>query len=91
MHISAANNIPVFAFFGPSGADHWGPWDNNLQMSAYSERNGHQRMGVHRVFSENRACQPCGKDGCNGSKISDCLMNMDIIKIKKDIQEMINA
>ena len=48
-------------------------------------------MGMHRVFSENRACQPCGKDGCNGSKISDCLMNMDFIKIKKDIQEMINA
>ena len=91
MHISAANNVPVFAFFGPSGADHWGPWDNNFQMSTYSERNGYQRMGVHRVFSENRACQPCGKDGCNGSKISDCLMNMDIIKIKKEIQEMNNA
>ena len=91
MHISAANNVPVFAFFGPSGADHWGPWDNNFQMSTYSERNGYQRMGMHRVFSEKRACQPCGKDGCNGSKISDCLMNMDIIKIKKEIQEMNNA
>lgn len=91
MHISAANNVPVFAFFGPSGADHWGPWDNNFHTSGYSERNGLQSMGMHRVFSESRTCQPCGKDGCNGSKISDCLMNMDIIKIKKDIQEMINA
>lgn len=91
MHVSAANNVPVFAFFGPSGADHWGPWDNNLKTSGYSERNGCQSMGMHKVFSENRTCQPCGKDGCNGSKISDCLMNMDLIKIKKGIQEMINA
>jgi heptosyltransferase-3 len=36
-----------------------------------------KRMGMHRVFSESRACQPCGKDGCNGTKISDCLMSMD--------------
>jgi len=33
MHISAANNIPVFAFFGPSGANHWGPWDNDMTQS----------------------------------------------------------
>jgi len=90
MHVSAANNVPVFAFFGPSGADHWGPWDNNFHASAYSERNGHQRMGMHRVFSESRACQPCGNDGCNGSKISDCLMRMNITNIKTEIQEMIN-
>ena len=90
MHVSAANNVPVFAFFGPSGADHWGPWDNNYQTSGYSERNGKQSMGMHRVFSESRACQPCGKDGCNGSKISDCLMNMNFNNIKEDIQEMVN-
>ena len=90
MHISAANNVPVFAFFGPSGADNWGPWDNNFQMSTYSERNGNQRMGIHRVFSETRPCQPCGNDGCDGSKISDCLMKMNINNIKKDIQEMFN-
>ena len=45
---------------------------------------------MHRVFSESRACQPCGKDGCNGSKISDCLMNMNFNNIKEDIQEMVN-
>ena len=71
------------AFFGPSGADQWGPWDNLLMKSGYTKRNGFQLMGMHRVFSESRACQPCGKDGCNGSKISDCLMeNKD-----KDCQE----
>ncbi len=88
MHISAANNTPVLAFFGPSGANHWGPWDNNMTQSSYTQNNGFQIMGKHRVFSESRKCQPCGKDGCNGTKVSDCLMNLDVDIIKENIQEM---
>ena len=88
MHISASNNIPVFAFFGPSGANHWGPWDNDLMESGYKKRNGFQTMGRHRVFAESRGCQPCGQDGCDGTKISDCLMTMDIDLIKRNILEM---
>ena len=88
MHISASNDIPVFAFFGPSGANHWGPWDNDCMESGYTKINGFQTMGRHRVFAESRGCQPCGKDGCNGSKVSDCLMAMDINLIKTNIKEM---
>lgn len=90
MHISAANDIPVLAFFGPSGTDHWGPWDNELMDSGYSRRNGFQKMGKHRVIAESRECQPCGKDGCDGTKISDCLMSLNIEFIKKNLDEMIN-
>jgi len=90
MHISASNNIPVLAFFGPSGADQWGPWDNDLMESGYTKRNGFQTMGRHRVFAESRECQPCGQDGCDGTKISDCLMAMDIDLIKRNIQEMLS-
>jgi heptosyltransferase III len=90
MHISAANNIPVFAFFGPSGANHWGPWDNDLMESGYTKINGFQTMGMHTVFSEGRECQPCGQDGCDGTKVSDCLMHLDIDIIKKNIQGMLN-
>ena len=89
MHISAANDIPVLAFFGPSGTDHWGPWDNESFESGYTKRNGYQTMGKHRVIAESRDCQPCGKDGCNGSKISDCLMNLDMQLIKNNIKEMV--
>jgi len=88
MHISASNHIPVFAFFGPSGANHWGPWDNSFMESGYTEINGFQTMGRHRVFAESRKCQPCGQDGCDGSKVSDCLMAMDINFIKTNIKEM---
>ena len=91
MHISAANNTPVLAFFGPSGADHWGPWDNDMMKSGYTTRRGFRSMGKHRVIQENWNCVPCGKDGCNGTKISDCLMNLDIEFIKKNIKEMANG
>jgi heptosyltransferase III len=90
MHISASNNVPVLAFFGPSGACHWGPWDNRIMDTGYNEISGFQSMGIHRVFSESRVCQPCGKDGCEGTKISDCLMSLDLKKIKEHIQEMLN-
>jgi heptosyltransferase III len=89
MHISASNNVPVFAFFGPSGACHWGPWDNSFMETGYTKVSGIQTMGKHKVFSENRSCQPCGKDGCNGTKVSDCLMALDIENIKKDIKEIL--
>lgn len=90
MHVSASNNIPVLAFFGPSGACHWGPWDNNLSLSGYKKTKGSQVMGIHRVLSESRLCQPCGQDGCNGSKISDCLMHLNFEKIKRNILEMLD-
>ena len=89
MHISAANNIPVLAFFGPSGADHWGPWDNDLMESEYTTRRGFRSMGKHRVIQENWECVPCGQDGCDGSKISDCLMKLNLGFIKNNIKEML--
>ncbi len=85
MHISAANDVPVLAFFGPSGADHWGPWDNDEKGSGYRQRKGFQTMGRHRVIQESWECVPCGKDGCEGTKISDCLMRLDMAFIQQNI------
>lgn len=92
MHISAANNVPVLAFFGPSGAFHWGPWDSTLEESSYFQKNGFQTMGKHRVLQVDWACAPCGKDGCNGSKVSDCLMQkgLNLETIKHHIREMLH-
>ena len=90
MHLSAANDTPVFAFFGPSPARAWGPRDNDETTDAtYPEKNGIQRMGKHMVFSESRACQPCVSDGCNHTQISDCLMDMDFARIRGCIDGML--
>lgn len=86
MHIAAALNTPVIAFFGPSGAFEWGPWDNDVCQNEYTKRNGIQSMGRHTVIQHNMDCVPCGKDGCNGTKVSDCLMNFDLDIVKEKIK-----
>lgn len=90
MHIAAANNIPVISFFGPSSAYHWGPWDNNYMTNKYKEKNGLQYMGKHMVIQESWKCIPCNKAGCNDSKISDCLINLDIKHVKIRLKEIIS-
>ncbi|TAN45400.1 MAG: putative lipopolysaccharide heptosyltransferase III [Nitrospirae bacterium] len=96
MHIAAAVGTPVVALFGPSGAFHWGPWDNapakTIQLqSPYEKRNGIQVFGRHTVIQSDRDCVPCGKDGCGGSKISDCLYEITPKVVIKVLSEKLEG
>jgi heptosyltransferase-3 len=60
LHIASALKTPVTAVFGPTSEQNWGPW-------------------MHpegRVIASGKSCRPCGRDGCGGSKRSDCLQTI---------------
>jgi len=90
MHISAANNTPVLAFFGPTTAVRWGPWDNKLQKSFYRRSGGVQKSGRNIVYSKNLDCIPCNQIGCDDSHKSLCLNFDNLSAVKRNIKEMIN-
>ncbi len=62
LHMASALKTPVIAIFGPTSEINWGPW---MHPKA-------------RVVAQNFSCRPCFKDGCAGSKMSDCLYTMRI-------------
>lgn len=65
MHIAAAMGTPTVAIFGPSGDREWGPWNIASRI----------------VTSTEHPCRPCGSDGCNGSKISECLTTLPVAQV----------
>lgn len=96
MHIAAAAGAKVVSIFGPSGAFDWGPWDNKAAVdfacaigeacnTPYPFGGGVQRFGKNTVIQMSAwTCIPCGQDGCEGSKRSDCLEDLapeEVIKI----------
>ncbi len=75
MHMAAAMGTPVVAIFGPSGDREWGPW--------------HTASCV--VASLTHDCRPCGQDGCNGSKISECLTTLPVAQVLAACEELLAA
>lgn len=72
LHISSATKTPMVALFGPTSELNWGPWLNK-----------NARI-VTRPFS----CRPCYKDGCGGSKKSDCLLTISTDEIMKALHSL---
>ena len=65
-HLASATQTPVISNFGPTNERNWGPWGGKHSVIALTTEN-----------SPTFACRPCGKDGCEGSKISQCLIQME--------------
>ncbi len=91
MHIAAAQNTPCIALFGPSGAFEWGAWDNDDGISGYTAKNGVQGMGKHVVLQAAWDCVPCGKDGCEGTKKSKCLLEYPMELAKSELKMIIET
>lgn len=92
MHMAAASGAKVVAVFGPSGAFHWGPWDNMAaarQPTPYPEESGVQTFGRNVVIQKAWECVPCGKDGCDGNKKSRCLDELEPAFVWKILEEVL--
>jgi len=89
MHISASNDVPTLAFFGPSIPYAWGPWDNSKIINEYSCYRGNQKMGKHKIIQKSWECVPCDAKGCKNSGKSDCLLELDFNTIKNELRTFI--
>ena len=65
-HLASAVKTPVVSIFGPTNEKNWGPWKGKYKV-----------IGLSIKDDEMFACRPCGQDGCEGTKISQCLVQLD--------------
>jgi heptosyltransferase III len=75
MHIAAAMGTPTVALFGPSGDMEWGPWCDRKRV----------------VASSTHTCRPCGRDGCGGGKISECLTTLPVAQVLAACLELLGS
>ncbi len=69
-HIACALKKPVVVLFGPSDDIKWGPWQNPHA----------------RVVRLDVPCKRCDQEGCGGTWMSDCLINLP----KKNVMHAVN-
>jgi len=69
-HLASAVKTPVISIFGPTNDKVWGPWKGKSKV-----------IGLSAQDAPMFTCRPCGMDGCEGSKISQCLVQMDPQKV----------
>lgn len=75
MHMAAAMQTPTVALFGPSGEAHWGPWEVKHRIVA--------------SVDPRHTCRPCGNDGCGGSKVSECLVELPVAQVQAALNDLL--
>ena len=78
-HLASATQTPVISIFGPSNEKNWGPWGGKHRVIALTSKD-----------APTFACRPCGQDGCEGSKISQCLVQMNPSMIIHEALKMLH-
>ena len=73
MHIAAAMGTPTVGIFGPSGDREWGPWGTGHRV----------------VASTAHECRPCGRAGCDDSKVSECLTSLPVAQVLAACEELL--
>ena len=79
-HLASAVKTPVVSIFGPTNEKNWGPWKGKYKV-----------IGLSAKDAEMFACRPCGQDGCEGTKISQCLVQLDPKMVTNEALLMLKA
>jgi heptosyltransferase-3 len=75
MHMAAAMGTPIVALFGPSSEVLWGPWAKVWRVVASKD--------------PRHSCRPCANDGCGGSKVSECLVELPVAQVFDALNEVL--
>ncbi len=65
LHMASCLKQKTVAIFGPTQEKLWGPWKNPQA----------------RILFEDYSCRPCCQEGCGGSKMCECLYNLEEKKV----------
>ncbi|MGZ5040508.1 MAG: putative lipopolysaccharide heptosyltransferase III [Usitatibacter sp.] len=44
----------------------------------------------HRVVTSDHPCRPCGNDGCGGGKVSECLTQLPVDRVRSAVNELLS-
>ena len=73
LHMASALKKPVLAIFGPTSEVTWGPWRNPSAI----------------VAAASLSCRPCYMDGCGGSKVAECMKEVSVSRVMKDLEKLL--
>ncbi len=93
-HLAAAAGVPTVAVFGPTRPDKWGPWPKtHTGCAAPYLPVGSGRVGNVYVVQGNAPCVPCGREGCEGHRLShsDCLDQLPSSRVIDAAREMLET
>lgn len=74
MHMAAALGTPTIALFGPSDYRVWGPFSAKARIIVKTD-----------LFP----CIPCHRDGCGGSKRSECLEVIQVDEVVQAVEQLL--
>ncbi|MEL7431493.1 MAG: putative lipopolysaccharide heptosyltransferase III [Chlamydiota bacterium] len=73
-HIASALKACVAAIFGPTSPITWGSWQNPNAV----------------ILRNQFPCMPCYRDGCGGSKISDCIVKLQVATVYEALSRFLH-
>ena len=92
-HLAATTGIPMVVLFGPTIAERWSPWNNDVPVAQQCPLpRGTQRTGRMILVQKEWECVPCGKAGCDGKGgESRCITEIRIEEVLDAVRDLMGS